>query len=196
MPYVEGDRMSELSPAMAAGGPVVPVSVSGGNLTWVVIVAVIALGALAVAGWLVREVLAASQGTAKMQEIAKAVQEGAAAYLRRQFRTLGVFVVIIFFVLLVLPVTAGGGEVRWGRSIFFLVGALFSALTGFTGMTLTTRGNVRVAAAAREGGERREFRIAFRTGGVAGMFTVGLGLLGAAIVVLIYRANAPGVLEG
>ena len=79
--------MSELSPAMAAGGPLNAVSVSGGNLTWVVIVAVIALAALAVAGWLVREVLAASQGTAKMQEIGKAVQEGAAAYLRRQFRT-------------------------------------------------------------------------------------------------------------
>ena len=79
--------MSELSPALAAGGPGDPVSVSGGNLTWVVIVAVIALSALAVAGWLVREVLAASQGTAKMQEIGKAVQEGAAAYLRRQFRT-------------------------------------------------------------------------------------------------------------
>src|SRR5512135_2291477 len=171
-----------------------PVSVSGSNLTWVIIVAVIALLALGVAGVLVREVLAASQGTQRMQEIAHAVQEGAAAYLRRQFRTLGIFVVIIFFVLLVLP--ADGTGVRWGRSIFFLVGALFSALTGFTGMTLTTRGNVRVAAAAREGGERPAMRIAFRTGGVAGMFTVGLGLLGAAIVVLIYRANAPGVLEG
>ena len=86
---------------LAAGGGAV--SVSGGNLTLVVIVAVIALLALAVAGWLVREVLAASQGTEKMQEIARAVQEGAAAYLRRQFRTLGVFVVIIFFVLLLLP---------------------------------------------------------------------------------------------
>ena len=172
------------------------VSVSGSNLTWVVIVAVIGLLALGVAGALVREVLAAGQGTERMQEIARAVQEGAAAYLRRQFRTLGVFVVIIFFVLLVLPVTDGGAEVRWGRSIFFLVGALFSALTGFTGMTLTTRGNVRVAAAAREGGERTAFRIAFRTGGVAGMFTVGLGLFGAAVVVLIYKANAPEVLEG
>ena len=69
------------------------VSVSGSNLTWVVIVAVVALLALGVAGALVREVLAASQGTQKMQEIARAVQEGAAAYLRRQFRTLGVFVV-------------------------------------------------------------------------------------------------------
>ncbi|HYK70038.1 MAG TPA: sodium-translocating pyrophosphatase [Streptosporangiaceae bacterium] len=172
------------------GGP----SVSGGNLVWVVVVAVIALLALAVAGGLVREVLAASQGSQKMQEIAKAVQEGAAAYLRRQFRTLGVFVVVIFFVLLVLP--ADGAGVRYGRSIFFLVGALFSALTGFNGMSLTVRGNVRVAAAAKESGERSAMRIAFRTGGVAGMFTVGLGLFGAAIVVLIYKGNAPDVLEG
>jgi K(+)-stimulated pyrophosphate-energized sodium pump len=182
------------APALAAGGPASPVSVSGGNLTWVVIVAVIALSALAVAGWLVREVLAASQGTAKMQEIATAVQEGAAAYLRRQFRTLAVFAFIIPWILLLLP--ADGTSVRWGRSAFFLVGALFSALTGFTGMSLCVRGNVRVAAAAREGGEVRAMRIAFRTGGVAGMFTVGLGLFGAAIVVLIYRANAPEVLEG
>src|ERR1700729_1225322 len=186
--------MLELSPAIAAGGPVAPVTVSGSNLTLVVIVAVVALLALAVAGWLVREVLAASQGTAKMQEIAKAVQEGAAAYLRRQFRTLGVFVFLIFWILLVLP--ADGPAVQWGRSIFFLVGALFSGLTGFTGMSLCVRGNVRVAAAAREGGEQNAMRIAFRTGGVAGMFTVGLGLFGAAIVVLIYRANAPEVLEG
>jgi K(+)-stimulated pyrophosphate-energized sodium pump len=186
--------MSEHYPALAAGGSATPVSVSGSNLTWVVIVAVIALSALAVAGWLVREVLAASQGTAKMQEIAKAVQEGAAAYLRRQFRTLGVFVFLIFWILLLLP--ADGSGVRWGRSIFFLVGALFSGLTGFTGMSLCVRGNVRVAAAAREAGERSAMRIAFRTGGVAGMFTVGLGLFGAAIVVLIYKANAPEVLEG
>jgi K(+)-stimulated pyrophosphate-energized sodium pump len=170
------------------------VSVSGSNLTWVVIVAVVALLALGVAGVLVREVLAAGQGTQRMQDIARAVQEGAAAYLRRQFSTLSVFVVIIFFVLLLLPADDTG--VRWGRSIFFLVGALFSALTGFTGMSLCVRGNVRVAAAAREGGERPAMRIAFRTGGVAGMFTVGLGLFGAALVVLIYRANAPDVLEG
>ncbi|MGH3213711.1 MAG: sodium/proton-translocating pyrophosphatase, partial [Trebonia sp.] len=186
--------MSEHYPALAAGGSATPVTVSGSNLTWVVIVAVIALSALAVAGWLVREVLAASQGTAKMQEIAKAVQDGAAAYLRRQFRTLSVFVFLIFWILLLLP--ADGSGVRWGRSIFFLVGALFSGLTGFTGMSLCVRGNVRVAAAARDSGERSAMRIAFRTGGVAGMFTVGLGLFGAAIVVLIYKANAPDVLEG
>ena len=178
----------------AAGGGAV--GVTGANLTWVVVIAVIALLALAVAGWLVRDVLAASQGTEKMQEIAKAIQEGAGAYLRRQFKTLGVFVVAIFFVLLLLP--ADDAAVRWGRSAFFLVGALFSALTGFTGMSLAVRGNVRVAAAARAGaaGERPAMRIAFRTGGVAGMFTVGLGLFGAALVVILYKANAPSVLEG
>jgi K(+)-stimulated pyrophosphate-energized sodium pump len=171
------------------------VTLSGRNLTLVVVVAVIALLALAVAGWLVRYVLAADQGTEKMQEISRAVQEGAAAYLRRQFKTLGVFVVLIFFLLLLLPADTVG--VRWGRSAFFVIGALFSALTGFTGMSLAVRANVRVAAAARQtGGERQAMRIAFRTGGVAGMFTVGLGLLGAAVVVLGYKADAPSVLEG
>src|SRR5712692_3832295 len=184
--------MPRLNLALAGGVP----GVTGANLTWVVVVAVIALLALAVAGWLVREVLAASQGTEKMQEIALSIQEGAAAYLRRQFRTLSAFVVLIFFVLLLLP--ADTASVRWGRSAFFLVGAFFSALTGFTGMSLAVRGNVRVAAAARAGaeGERPAMRIAFRTGGVAGMFTVGLGLFGAAVVVIIYKANAPSVLEG
>ena len=184
--------MSSLRLSLADGVP----GVSGANLTWVIAVAVVALLALVVAGVLVRQVLAASTGTEKMQEIAQAIQEGAAAYLRRQFRTLGVFVVLIFFVLLVLP--ADTESIRWGRSIFFLVGALFSALTGFTGMSLAVRGNVRVAAAARAGfdGERPAMRIAFRTGGVAGMFTVGLGLLGTAIVVIIYKAHAPAVLEG
>jgi K(+)-stimulated pyrophosphate-energized sodium pump len=182
--------MTRLSSVLADGAA----TVTGTNLTWVVVVAVIALLALAVAAVLVRLVLAASQGTVKMQEIAKAVQEGAAAYLRRQFRTLAVFVVLIFFVLLLLP--ADTASIRWGRSIFFLVGALFSAVTGFTGMSLAVRGNVRVAAAAREAGERPAMRIAFRTGGVAGMFTVGLGLFGAALVVIIYRANASSVLEG
>ncbi len=169
---------------------------SGSNLTWVVIVAVVGLLALGVAGVLVREVLAASQGTQRMQDIARAMQEGAAAYLRRQFRTLGVFVVIIFFVLLVLPVTTAAARCAGAAASSSWSGPLFSALTGFTGMSLTMRGNVRVAAAAREGGQRTAFRIAFRTGGVAGMFTVGLGLFGAAVVVLIYKANAPEVLEG
>jgi K(+)-stimulated pyrophosphate-energized sodium pump len=173
--------------------PASNLALSSNNLTIVIVVAAVALIALAVAGGLVREVLAADQGTERMQNIARAVQEGAAAYLTRQFRTLAIFVVIIPFLLLLLP---GETDVRVGRSIFFVIGAVFSALTGFIGMWLAVRGNVRVAAAARESGEKLAMRIAFRTGGVAGMFTVGLGLLGAAVVVFIYQGDAPGVLEG
>ena len=172
-------------------------SLSGGDVTLVVIVLAISLAALGFAAYLVKAVLAADQGTAKMREIAQAVQEGAAAYLRRQFRTLGVFAVIVFILLLLLPVHDGGCGTRLGRAIFFLVGAVFSALVGFIGMTLATRGNVRVAAAAaRSGGYRPAFRIAFRTGGVCGMITVGLGLFGASLVLLLFDETAPIVLEG
>jgi K(+)-stimulated pyrophosphate-energized sodium pump len=187
--------MSGLSLSSPAGGT--EVDLGGGDLTLVAVVGVIALLALAVAGGLVREVLAAGQGTEKMQNIARAVQEGAGAYLKRQFRTVAIFVVLIPLILLLLPADSTG--VRIGRSVFFVIGALFSAVTGFAGMWLAVRGNVRVAAAARDGdlaAERRAMRIAFRTGGVAGMFTVGLGLFGAAVVVLAYRGDAPGVLEG
>ncbi|MEV0228503.1 sodium-translocating pyrophosphatase [Nonomuraea sp. NPDC050786] len=183
-----------MSRHMLAAEPASNLALSGNNLTIVIVVAAVALIALAVAGGLVREVLSAGQGTERMQNIARAVQEGAAAYLARQFRTLAIFVVVIPFLLLLLP--AETTELRIGRSIFFVVGAVFSALTGFMGMWLAVRGNVRVAAAASEAGEKRAMRIAFRTGGVAGMFTVGLGLLGAAVVVFIYQGNAPGVLEG
>jgi K(+)-stimulated pyrophosphate-energized sodium pump len=180
--------MSLVTPTVGA------ITLSGANLTYVVIVALIALGALVVAGLLVREVLAAGEGTEKMQEIAQAIQEGAAAYLQRQFRTLAIFAVIVFFLLFLLP--ADGTSEKIGRSLFFVVGALFSAITGYVGMWLAVRANVRVAAAARETGEQDAMRIAFRTGGVAGMFTVGLGLFGAALVVIIYKGQAPVVLEG
>ncbi|GAA3109019.1 sodium-translocating pyrophosphatase [Streptosporangium carneum] len=170
------------------------VSLSGSHFNIVIAVAVVALIALAVAAVLVREVLAASQGTERMQSIARAVQQGASAYLTRQFRTLAVFVILIPFLLYLLPAESTGVAV--GRSAFFVVGAVFSALTGFVGMWLAVRGNVRVAAAARESGEKVAMRIAFRTGGVAGMITVGLGLLGAAIVVISYGGEAPAVLEG
>ncbi|GAA1343500.1 sodium-translocating pyrophosphatase [Saccharothrix algeriensis] len=168
---------------------------SGGDQGLVAVVAVVALAALAVGYVLLREVLAAGQGTPKMQDIAKAVQEGAAAYLNRQFRTLGIFVVIVFVLLFALP--ADDIAERVGRSLFFIVGAAFSAGIGYLGMWLSTRANVRVAAAARESnGREKATRIAFRTGGVVGMFTVGLGLLGAAVVVLVYTGQAPKVLEG
>ncbi|MCF6506242.1 sodium-translocating pyrophosphatase [Blastococcus sp. MG754426] len=171
-------------------------SLSGGETALVAVVLVVSLAALGFAAYLVRAVVAADQGTEKMREIARAVQEGAAAYLRRQFRTLAFFAVVVFALLLVLPVAEGGLGTRLGRAVFFLVGALFSALVGFIGMTLATRGNVRVAAAARDGGYRPAFRIAYRTGGVCGMITIGLGLFGAALVLLLFDETAPVVLEG
>src|SRR5215212_557055 len=147
---------------------------SGGDRGVVAVVAVVALAALAVGYVLLKEVLAAGQGTPKMQDIAKAVQEGAAAYLNRQFRTLGIFVVIVFVLLFALP--ADDIAERIGRSLFFIVGAAFSATIGYLGMWLSTRANVRVAAAANEpAGREKAMRIAFRTGGVVGMATVGLG---------------------
>jgi K(+)-stimulated pyrophosphate-energized sodium pump len=171
-------------------------SLSGGDMALVAVVLVISLAALGFAAYLVKAVMAADQGTTKMRDIARAVQEGAAAYLRRQFRTLGVFAVIVFLLLLVLPVAEGGIGTRIGRAIFFLIGASFSASVGFIGMTLATRGNVRVAAAANAGGYRPAFRIAYRTGGVVGMITVGLGLFGAALALLFFDDTAPVVLEG
>ncbi|MER0446547.1 sodium-translocating pyrophosphatase [Streptomyces sp. Edi4] len=178
-----------------------------GNRTIVIVIAAVAIAALIVAQLLVRQVLAAGEGTQAMKKIAAAVQEGANAYLTRQLRTLGVFAVVVFFLLFLLP--ADNWSQRAGRSVFFLIGAVFSATTGYIGMRLAVRANVRVAAAAREAtpaeGEperdltsvsHKAMKIAFRTGGVVGMFTVGLGLLGASVVVLVYAADAPKVLEG
>jgi K(+)-stimulated pyrophosphate-energized sodium pump len=178
---------------MRAASTVSLVQVSGSNLTIVYIVLAVSLAALAIAYGLRAQVLAASDGTPKMREIAEAVQEGAAAFLSRQFRTLSYFVAIVFLLLFALP---GDTEIRVGRSIFFLVGAAFSALVGYNGMWLAVRANVRVADAARNNDGVKAVQIAFRTGGVVGMTTVGLGLAGAAIVVIIYRENAPAVLEG
>src|SRR5580765_4448588 len=174
--------------------PTAAIELSGTNQTLVIAVAVIAVIALVMGFVFRRQVLAADAGTEKMQEIGAAVEEGAQAYLARQFKTLSVFVVIVFFLLLALPADTAG--VRWGRSGFFILGALFSAAIGYLGMSLAVKANVRVASAARGAGRDEGMKIAFRTGGVVGMATVGLGLLGASIVVLAYKGDAPKVLEG
>ncbi|WP_205328291.1 sodium-translocating pyrophosphatase [Glycomyces sp. YM15] len=168
---------------------------AGSNLSLVVVAAALALVALGGAAALVKSILAAGTGTDKMREISGAVQEGASAYLRRQFRALGVFVVIAVVLLFLLP-AEGGTDVRIGRSVFFIVGALFSSFIGWAGMNMATRANVRVAAAARDGQPTTAMHLAFRTGGVVGFLTVGLGLLGASVVVFIFNGDAPVVLEG
>ncbi|MET3961585.1 K(+)-stimulated pyrophosphate-energized sodium pump [Marmoricola sp. OAE513] len=166
----------------------------GGNLVIVLIIAVIALAALGMAAMFRNEVLAAGEGTDNMKNIAKAIQEGANAYLARQFRTLGIFAAVAFLALLALP--ADDTAVRIGRSLFFLVGAGFSAAVGYLGMSLAVQANLRVAAAANTEGRDPAMKIGFRSGAMVGMLTVGLGLLGASVVVLLYKDEAPHVLEG
>jgi K(+)-stimulated pyrophosphate-energized sodium pump len=164
---------------------------------WVILA--IALVALVYAYRLVQGVLAKDEGTEKMQEISLAIREGANAYLARQFRTLAVFVVILTLILLPLdvgdPLNFSPLTIRISRSLAFLLGAVFSALVGFVGMGLAVRANVRVASAARRG-LRESMAIAFRAGGVAGMFTVGLGLFGAVLIFIVFKGDAPLVLFG
>ncbi|GAA1241725.1 sodium-translocating pyrophosphatase [Oryzihumus leptocrescens] len=181
-------------PGLIRAADATTLSLSGTNLTLVIVVAAIAVVALVMGVFFRQQVLAADPGTENMQTIGGAVEEGAQAYLARQFKTLSAFVVIVFVLLLALPADSAG--VRWGRSGFFVLGAVFSAAIGYLGMSLAVKANVRVASAARDGHRDEGMQIAFRTGGVVGMATVGLGLLGASTVVLLYKGDAPRVLEG
>ena len=157
-------------------------------------------------GWsLSSGVLKADQGTPKMREIAQAIQEGAMAYLKRQFKTIALIliplVVLVFITSTQILNPSGGVALSFFKSgsfrtLAFLAGCLMSGLTGFIGMSLAVRGNVRTAAAARSGSLPGALKVAFRTGGIAGMFTVGLGLFGATIIIMIFQNTATAILVG
>jgi K(+)-stimulated pyrophosphate-energized sodium pump len=139
-----------------------------------VLFALLCAGAAVVYGlWLTSWLLGRPAGTERMQEIARAVQEGAAAYLRRQYTTVAI-VAIVPFLLLGLYNRLG-----WGAAVGFLIGATFSAAAGFIGMNVAVRSNVRTAEAARSG-LPQALDVAFRAGSVTGLLVVGLGLLGVA----------------
>jgi K(+)-stimulated pyrophosphate-energized sodium pump len=156
----------------------------------------IALAGLGYALMLVKQIKTADQGTKKMQEIAQAVREGANAYLYRQFRVVGVLIVLITVVLFFAAKASGAvPEIAWGRAIAFLIGSTFSATVGFVGMRLATTGNLRVAAAAKTS-FGRALQLGYRTGTITGMLTDGLGLLGGSIIFLIYGEHAYEALLG
>ncbi len=178
---------------------------TGTEWFWLVFSAGTALLAIANGVYLMRGVLAADQGTPKMIEIARAIQEGALAYLRRQFRTIALILVplavVVFFTATEVKKPDGATALSLAqsgifRTIAFLAGCLMSGLTGFIGMTLATRGNVRTAAAARSGSLPAALKVAFRTGGIAGMFTVGLGLFGATVIIMIFQNTSSAILIG
>ena len=172
---------------------------------WLAFSAGTAVLAILVGFALMKGVLAADQGTPKMIEIATAIQEGALAYLKRQFKTIGIIliplVVVVFFTATAVEKPDGTHALSFVqsglfRTLAFVAGCIMSGLTGYIGMGLAVRGNVRTAAAARGGSLPAALKVAFRTGGVAGMFTVGLGLLGATIIIMLFQNTSSAILVG
>jgi K(+)-stimulated pyrophosphate-energized sodium pump len=163
-------------------------------LLWLVLAA--AAAALLYGWWLSARVLRRSAGPASMQAVAAAIQEGARAYLTRQFRTMALFIAAITLALYFLyrPIYANPA-LAVGIALAFLMGCLASYGAGSVGMQLAVRGNVRTAHAATRG-FREALETAFQAGTVSGMFTVGLGLLGATIIFVIFRGDATRVLVG
>jgi K(+)-stimulated pyrophosphate-energized sodium pump len=193
-------------PLFAAEGGYQAFELHGGEWAILVFSVVAALLAIGVGFFLMRGVLAEDPGTPTMVEIATSIQEGALAYLRRQFRTIAVILVPLAFIVFITSTkvvneVTGSTALSFAesgifRTLAFLGGCFMSGLTGFIGMSLAVRGNVRTAAAARSGSLPDALRVAFRTGGVAGMFTVGLGLLGATLIIMIFQNTSSAILVG
>ncbi len=145
-----------------------------------VIVPVFGVVALLFAAYLAAKVSRQSAGNERMREIAGAISEGAQAFLTAEYKILVVFVLILF-------VLIGVGIKSWVTAVCFVVGALFSTLAGYCGMTVATKANVRTANAAKESGMNRALSIAFSGGAVMGMCVAGLGVLGVSAIYVITK---------
>ena len=180
---------------MSEANIVLPTLTSGQvTILWLVLLsAVVALGYGLI---LIRTVLAADPGPKSMTDVSDAVEQGAMAYLFRQIRTMIWFVIAIFIVLFLMYRNVYQGlSLPLGISVAFLLGVSASYGAGYVGMWLAVKGNVRSANAALTS-FKDSMELAFKAGGVSGMFTVGLGLLGATVIFLVYRENAMKVLVG
>ncbi|MGI6731472.1 MAG: sodium-translocating pyrophosphatase [Anaerovoracaceae bacterium] len=151
-------------------------------------VPVIAIIALIVAYGLASWVGKVDEGTDRMREIAGFIREGSMAFLKREYRTMVVLIVIIFIVL--------GFGIDWVTAILYVFGSVFSVLAGFFGMTVATNGNVRTANAAREGSMNKALKVAFRSGAVMGLSVVGLGLLGLGLIFVLLGVESASVITG
>ena len=198
-----------MSGLFAAEGGYQEFVLKGGEWAVLWLSAAAAVLAIAVGFYLARLVMAADEGTPKMKEIALAIQEGALAYLKRQFKTIIMILVPLAVIVFVTSKaisheTASGdivhdlsfGQAGLWRTLAFILGCAASGFTGYIGMTLATRGNVRTAAAALTGSMPDALTVAFRTGGVAGMFTVGLGLSGATAIIMLFQNTSSVILVG
>lgn len=144
------------------------------------LVPVAAVLALLFAAYLAAKVSKQDAGTDRMKEIAGAIAEGARAFLTAEYKILVIFVAVLF-------VLIGIGVGSWVTAICFVVGALFSTIAGYCGMTVATKANVRTANAAKEGGMNKALSIAFSGGAVMGMCVAGLGALGVSVVYIITK---------
>lgn len=134
--------------------------------------------ALLFAAYLTAKVKRYEEGTDRMKEIAGAISEGARAFLTAEYKILIVFVAVLFLLI-------GFGIGSWVTAVCFVIGALFSTLAGYAGMTVATKANVRTANAAKESGMNKALSIAFSGGAVMGMCVAGLGVLGVSAIYLI-----------
>ena len=197
-----------VSGIFAAEGGYQEFVLKGGEWAVLWLSAASAILAIAVGFYLARLVMAADEGTPKMKEIALAIQEGANAYLKRQFKTIVMILVPLAAIVFITSTAIMKGEGMeatealsfmqagiW-RTVAFILGCAASGFTGYIGMTLATRGNVRTAAAALTGSMPKALTVAFRTGGVAGMFTVGLGLIGATVIIMLFQNTSSVILVG
>src|ERR687895_908828 len=190
---------------LASEGGYQAFDLKGGEFFWLLFAVGAAVLAIIVGFSLMRGVLAADQGTQKMKDIAAAIQEGALAYLKRQFKTITFILIplaVIVFATSTSVLRPNGSEALsfaesgLFRTLAFLAGCLMSGLTGFIGMSLAVRGNVRTAAAARAGSLPAALKVAFRTGGVAGRFTRRVGLLGATVIIMLFQNTSSAILVG